>query len=43
VSGRSAADERRSIVRELTCRYADPPAQALAGVSLDAAPASSSR
>ncbi|MCC6763424.1 MAG: energy-coupling factor ABC transporter ATP-binding protein [Deltaproteobacteria bacterium] len=26
------------VVRDLTCRYADPPAQALAGVSLEAAP-----
>ncbi|MCC6847704.1 MAG: energy-coupling factor ABC transporter ATP-binding protein [Deltaproteobacteria bacterium] len=32
------ADGPPLVVRDLTCRYADPPAQALAGVSLDAAP-----
>ena len=33
-----AAATRCLVVRELTCRYADPPVDALAGVSLTAAP-----
>ncbi len=35
---RASGDETTLVVRDLACRYADPPADALVGVSLTAAP-----